>query len=583
MEEGRKAVEETHDELIKVPTGIRGFDEITGGGLPQGRPTLVAGGPGCGKTLFGMEFLVRGATEFNEPGVFVSFEETEKDLVKNVKSLGFNLNELMRREKILTDYVYIERREIMEAGEYDLEGLFVRLGGSIDAVGAKRIVLDTLEALFSGFPNESILRAEIRRLFRWLKDRGITAIVTAEKGKDTFTRHGLEEYISDCVIVLDHRVTGQVSTRRFRIVKYRGSMHGTNEYPFLIDDRGISILPITSVGLDYNVSNDRVSSGIPRLDSMLGGEGFYRGSSILVSGTAGTGKTSVAACFADGTCSRGERCLYFAFEESESQIVRNVKSIGVDLEKWVQRGLLRFHAARPTAFGLEMHLVAMHKLICELTPSTIVMDPISNLVSAGDPDEVKTLLMRLVDLLKKDRITSLFTSLVAGGNDLEGTDIGVSSLMDTWVLVRDMETEGERNRGVYVVKSRGMAHSNQIREFLLTNKGVELVDVYVGPSGVLAGAARAAQEVKEKAEEASSRREIERRLREIERRHQVREAQIAAIRAESDSDEEEAKRLLEEANLREAAVSLSRERMASLRKADAPSTTKAKRKSGGGK
>lgn len=564
-----ETTEKMDDVLIKVPTGIRGFDEITGGGLPQGRPTLVAGGPGCGKTLFGMEFLVRGATEFGEPGVFVSFEETEKDLVKNVKSLGFNLSELTRQEKIITDYVFIERREILETGEYDLEGLFVRLASSIDTIGAKRIVLDTLEALFSGFPNESILRAEIRRLFRWLKERGITAVVTAEKGRDTLTRHGLEEYISDCVIFLDHRVTSQVSTRRFRIVKYRGSLHGTNEYPFLMDDKGISILPITSVGLDYKVSSERVSSGIGRLDTMLGGEGFYRGSSVLVSGTAGTGKTSIAAYFADATCRRGEKCLYVAFEESESQIIRNMKSIGLDLEPWVKKGLLRFHAARPTAFGLEVHLVTMHKLIGEFSPSTIIMDPISNLVSVGDPDEVKALLMRLVDLLKQSRITSLFTSLVMSGEDLEGTKIGVSSLMDTWLLVRDIETQGERNRGLYIIKSRGMAHSNQIREFLLTEKGVELIDVYVGPAGVLTGTARAAQEARERADETSSRQETERKLREIERRRKVREAQIAALRAESESDEEEAKRLLQEENLRDAAAAKERERIAHLRKADA--------------
>jgi circadian clock protein KaiC len=571
------------DELAKAATGIRGFDEITGGGLPQGRPTLVAGGPGCGKTLFGMEFLVRGATRFGEPGVFVSFEETEKDLVKNVKSLGFDLKSLMEQEKIITDYVYIERREILETGEYDLEGLFVRLADSIDTIGAKRIVLDTLEALFSGFPNEAILRSEIRRLFRWIKDRGVTAVVTAEKGKDTLTRYGLEEYISDCVIFLDHRVTAQVSTRRFRIVKYRGSLHGTNEYPFLIDDRGISILPITSVGLDYKVSSERVSTGIPRLDAMLGGEGFYRGSSVLVSGTAGTGKTSIAAYFADATCRRGGKCIYFAFEESESQIVRNMQSIGLDLDKWVKKGLLRFHAARPTAFGLEMHLITMHKIISELAPSTVIVDPISSLVAVGDPDEVKMLLMRLVDLLKQNRTTSLFTSLLAGGEDIEGTKIGVSSLMDTWVLVRDMEMNGERNRGLYVIKSRGMAHSNQVREFLLTNHGVELLDVYVGPAGVLTGAARASQEARDRAEEAITRQETERKLQKIELRRKMREAQIAALQADSESDAEEAKRILEEANFREAAVAEERERIARLRKADYLATIKAEGKRGGSK
>jgi circadian clock protein KaiC len=583
MEDVREVDQGLDEALAKAPTGIRGFDEITGGGLPQGRPTLVAGGPGCGKTLFGMEFLVRGATQFGESGVFVSFEESEKDLVKNVKSLGFDLKSLTEQEKIITDYVHIEPREILETGEYDLDGLFVRLADSIDAIGARRVVLDTLEALFSGLPNESILRSEIRRLFRWLKDRGITAVVTAEKGRDTLTRYGLEEYISDCVIFLDHRVTAQMSTRRLRIVKYRGSIHGTNEYPFLIDERGISILPITSVGLDYKVSSERVPTGIPRLDAMLGGEGFYRGSSVLVSGTAGTGKTSIAAHFADAACARGGKCLYFAFEESESQIVRNMQSIGLDLDRWIKRGLLRFHAARPTAFGLEMHLVSMHKTINELGPSTVIVDPVTNLVSIGDPDEVKMLLMRLVDLLKQHRVTSLFTSLVTGGEDPEGTSVGVSSLMDSWILVRDIETEGERNRGLYVIKSRGMAHSNQVREFLLTDHGVELLDVYVGPAGVLTGAARASQEARDRVEEALMRQETERKLREIELRRKMREAQIAALQADSESDAEEEKRIIAEANVRRASILEDRERIAHLRKADYLETIKAEGKRGGSK
>ncbi len=577
----RKAVGDTvENTLLKARTGIRGFDEITGGGLPKGRPTLVTGGPGCGKTLFGMEFLVRGATRFDEPGVFVSFEETEMDLVRNVKSLGFDLQDLAEREKLIVDYVHIERREIMETGEYDLEGLFVRLADAIDTIGAKRVVMDTLEALFAGFPNESILRAEIRRLFRWLKERGVTAVITAEKGKDTLTRHGLEEYISDCVILLDHRVTAQVSTRRFRIVKYRGSMHGTNEYPFLIDDEGITILPITSVGLDYKVSTERISSGIPRLDAMLGGEGFFRGSSILVSGTSGTGKTSIAACFADAVCGRGETCLYFAFEESRDQIVRNMRSIGLDLDKWIQKDLLRIHAARPTAYGLETHLVGMHKFIREIKPSVVIVDPVSNLITVGDTSEVKLLLMRMVDIMKQHGITSLFTSLVGNKDSIEMTDIGVSSLMDTWVLVRDLEIDGERNRGIYIIKSRGMTHSNQVREFLLTGRGVELVDVYVGPGGVLTGAARATQEAREREEALARQQDVERRLREIERRRKVREARIAALQAESEAEEEEMKRIALEEKLRNTTLVRQREEIALLRKADAASETDAPEEGG---
>ncbi len=567
MEKVMETMPEPEDELIKVPTGVRGFDDITGGGLPKGRTSLIAGGPGSGKTLFGMEFLVRGAVQFGEPGVMVSFEETEEDLVKNVKSLGFDLKELVAQEKILVDYVFIERTEILETGEFNLDGLFIRLADSIDSIGAKRVVLDTIETLFSGFPNESLLRAEIRRLFRWLKEKGVTAIVTGEKGNGSLTRQGLEEYVSDCVVFLDHRVTEQTSTRRLRVVKYRGSLHGTNEYPFLIDEGGISILPITSVGLDYEVSNERVSTGIPRLDTMLGDQGFYRGSSVLVSGTAGTGKTSIASRFAEATCSRGERCLYFAFEESKSQIARNMNSIGIDLEPWVRRGLLHFHSSRPTTFGLEMHLVTMHKLIRELKPDAVIVDPISNLITVGHPAEVKMLLTRLVDLLKLTRTTSLFTSLMLPGS-FEETVTGVSSLMDTWLLLNDMEMGGERNRGLYIIKSRGMAHSNQVREFLLTDSGVELVDVYLGRDGVLTGSARSAQEAKERAEKNRIGREAERHLRELERRRQVREAQITALRAEAEADDEEAKRIVEEAREKQQSLTEDRREMARIRKAD---------------
>ncbi len=504
------------NQLRKIPTGIGGFDEITGGGLPQARPTLICGGPGSGKTLFGMEFLVRGARDFDEPGVFMSFEERDTDLVENFSSLGFDLDDLVVKKTLALDYVYIERSEIMETGEYDLEGLFIRLGYAIDSVGAKRVVLDTIEALFSGFPNEGILRAEIRRLFRWLKERGITAVITCEQGQGTLSRHGLEEYVSDCVIFLDNRMIDQVATRRLRIVKYRGSTHGTNEYPFLIDEGGLYVLPITAVGLTHKAVNERISTGIPRLDTMLGGEGYYRGSSVLITGGAGTGKTSVAAHFANSACSRGERCLYLAFEESEGQIVRNMRSIGLDLQPWLDDGLLFFHARRPTFFGLEMHLVSMNRLVRDFKPSVVIMDPISNLLSVGNAAEVKSTLMRFIDSLKMEGITTLFTCLIFGQRQ-DLTEMGVSSLMDTWIAVRDIESHGERNRGLYVIKSRGMAHSNQVREFVLSSNGVRLVDVYVGPGGVLTGSARLAQE----AEQTGSRKkseteEIERKTREFE-------------------------------------------------------------------
>ena len=513
----------------KCATGIQGLDEITGGGLPLGRPTLVCGTAGCGKTLMALEFLVRGATQHDEPGVFMAFEETAEELTQNVRSLGFDLDDLMAKNKLAIDFVRVERSEIEETGEYDLEGLFVRLGLAIDQIGAKRVVLDTIETLFAGLSNASILRAELRRLFRWLKDKGVTAIITAERGDKTLTREGLEEYVSDCVILLDHRITETISTRRLRVVKYRGSAHGTNEYPFVIDEQGFSVLPITSLELQHEASDERISSGIPRLDTMLSGKGYYRGSSILVSGTPGTGKTSTAAHFVDAACRRGERALYFAFEESESQMVRNMRSIGIDLAPWIKKGLLRFHASRPSLYGLEMHLGAMHKKTRDFQPHVVVIDPITNLMVVGTDTEVKSMLVRLIDYYKSQQITTLFTSLTQGGQALEQTEVGVSSLMDTWLLVRDVETNGERNRGLYVLKSRGMSHSNQVREFRLTDHGVELTDVYLGAEGMLMGSARVAQVARDKSAALARQTEIEGCQVELEQKRKAMEAQIRAL------------------------------------------------------
>jgi circadian clock protein KaiC len=555
-------------QLPKAPTGIQGLDEITGGGLPKGRPTLVCGSAGCGKTLLAMEFLVRGAMEYNEPGVFMAFEETAEDLTENVASLGFDLKNLIAHKKMVLDFVYIERSEIEETGEYDLEGLFIRLGHAIDSIGAKRVVLDTIESLFAGLPNPLILRAELRRLFRWLKTKGVTALITGERGDGTLTRQGLEEYVSDCVIVLDHRANEQVSSRRLRVVKYRGSTHGTNEYPFLIDENGISVLPVTSLGLQQIASTERIPSGISRLDVMLGGAGYYRGSSVLISGTAGTGKSSLAAHFAAAACLRGERALYFAFEESPSQIIRNMRSIGIDLQPWVAKGLLQFQANRPTFAGLEMHLTMMHKAINTFKPQVVIVDPLNSFVIGGNEIEVKAMLMRLVDFLKMKQITGLFTNLTSGGSALEQTDIAISSLIDTWLLLRDIEIGGERNRGLHILKSRGMAHSNQIREFLLTDHGVELRDVYVGPSGVLTGSARLAQEAQEQAAQTLHDQEIGRRKLELERRRKVMDAQIAAMRTEFEAQEAETLSIIGQEQAREAHLAQERMDMALSRKAD---------------
>jgi circadian clock protein KaiC len=562
--------------LAKTPTGIQGLDEITFGGLPKGRTTLICGSAGCGKTLLSMEFLVHGATQFNEPGVFMAFEETEEDLRKNVASLGYDLKDLSDRHKLVIDYVHIERSEIEETGEYDLEGLFVRLGYAIDSIGAKRVVLDTIESIFAGLPNPSILRAELRRLFRWLKDKGVTAIVTGERGEGTLTRHGLEEYVSDCVILLDHRIREQISTRRLQIVKYRGSTHGTNEYPFLIDEDGISVLPITSVGLQHKASSDRVSSGVPRLDTMLGGKGYFRGTSILVSGTAGTGKSSLAAYFVHAACRRGERCIYFATEESPDLIVRNMRSIGIDFAPWVKKGLLRFDATRPTFYGLEMHLLRMHKLTTEAKAKIVVIDPITSYIALGDTLEVKSMLTRLIDFFKAHQITALFTSLTEGGNAADQSEVGISSLMDTWILVRSLESNGERNRGIWVLKSRGMPHSNQIREFLFTDHGIELLDAYIGSEGVLTGTARAAQEAKEKAEALLHRHGLDLKQRNLNRKNQMLEAKIAALRAEFEAEREEMEKDILERKQRATVIEQDRIAMASSREADATSNNRPK-------
>ena len=567
--------------LPKCKTGIPGLDEITGGGLPKGRPTLVCGGAGCGKTLMGIEFLVRGAMQHNEPGVFLAFEETAEELAQNVRSLGFDLDELIEKRKLAVDYIYIERSEIEETGEYDLEGLFIRLGHAIDSIGAKRVVLDTLETLFSGLSNVAILRSELRRLFRWLKEKGVTSVITAERGEGSLTRHGLEEYVSDCVLLLDHRVEGQISTRRLRVVKYRGSAHATNEFPFLIDEGGVSVLPITSLQLQHKASLERISSGVPALDAMLGGQGFFRGSSVLVSGTAGVGKTSLSCHAADACCQRGERCLYIAFEESEAQLLRNMRSIGLDLEPWVKKGLLRFQVARPTMNGLEMHLASIHKQVEAFQPHLVIVDPITSFLSSGTDNEASSMMMRLVDYLKSRQITALLTNLNHAGSVLEQTSVTISSLIDTWLLLRDMETNGERNRGLYILKSRGMAHSNQIREFLLTENGVQLTEVYLGPEGVLTGSARLSQEAKERATAVQRSLEIESKRGELARRQQALEAQIAVLQLQFQTGKEEMERDIASGQAYLEKLEQSRHEMARSRKADSnglPAPTKKGRK-----
>jgi circadian clock protein KaiC len=554
-------------ELKKSPTGIHGLDEITGGGLPSGRPTLVCGGTGCGKTLLAMEFLVHGAVEYGEPGVFMAFEETAEELTENVVSLGFDLKSLIARKLLLIDSVQIERYEFEETGEYDLEGLFLRLGDAIDSIKAKRVVLDTIECLFARLSNHSIVRESLHRLFRWLKEKGVTVIMTGERGEGPLTRYGLEEYVSDCVISLDHRVLDQVTTRRIRVVKYRGSTHFTNEYPFLIDDSGISIWPVTSVQLEQQTSDERISTGIGRLDAMLGGRGYFRGSSILLSGMAGTGKTSVAATLADATCRHGDRCQFFSFEESSSQIKRNMSSIGLDLQQWVKKGRLQFQAVRPFHYGLEMHLARIIRLITEFQPHVVIVDQMSGLETTGTPMEIRAAMMRLIDFLKMRGITAMYTDLTTGDNSVAITDAAISSLVDTWLVLRDLELNGERNRGLHILKSRGMPHSNQVREFIMSQRGIELKDMYIGPSGMLTGSARVAQEARERAQLLSRNEEIERQQLDLKRKHDLLEGQISVLRAEFSAEENRIERIISRGKHREEAIVLEEAEMGRSRNA----------------
>ncbi|MGY4622086.1 circadian clock protein KaiC [Bradyrhizobium sp. USDA 4472] len=528
--------------ISKSLTGIDGFDELTLGGLPSGRPTLVCGSAGCGKTLFASTFLFNGARQHDEPGVFVTFEERPVDIVANVDSLGFDLQSLIDQSKIVIEHIAIDPSEVAEIGDYDLEALFLRLEFAVDQIGAKRIVLDTIESLFSAFSNPAILRAEIRRLFDWLKQKGLTAVITGERGDGSLTRQGLEEYVSDCVILLDHRVEKQISTRRLRIVKYRGTAHGTNEYPFLIDEDGFSVLPVSSLGLGHQVFDERISTGVPDLDAMLTGGGFYRGSSILLTGVAGSGKSSLACMMADAACKRGEHALYLSFEESEAQTVRNMRSIGTNLDKWLKNGQMRYIATRPTFYSLEMHLAIMLREVGKFKPQLVVLDPISAFTGSAEISEVQAMLLRIVDFLKSNGITAVFTHL-AHVQQAE-TDAGLSSLMDGWILLLNREANGEFNRELYLLKARGISHSNQVREFVMSNDGIHLLEPYLGEGGALTGSARRNEEARARRAEVGRLAEVARVQDQIGQRRRRALAQIEALRADIDADEAELKRIV---------------------------------------
>ncbi len=563
-----EAIRTPKRQLPKCPTGIQGLDEITEGGLPQGRPTLVCGSAGCGKTLFGVEFLVHGAVEYAEAGVLMTFEETAEEITQNVTSLGWDLDQLVSDGKMIIDHIYINPVVLEETGDYNLEGLFIRLGSAIDEIGAKRVVLDTIEVLFTGLNNANIVRAELRRLFSWLKEQGVTAIITGERGENDLTRQGLEEYVSDCVIRLEQRTVEEITTRYLQIFKYRGSRHGSNEYPFLIEENGISVVPITSIGLDYEISAEQVSTGISRLDGMLNGGGYYRGSSILVTGMAGTGKTTLAGFFASATCDRGDRCLYLATEEAPQQILRNQRSVGLDLAHHIENGLLRFESVRPTAYGLEMRLQTIEAWVREFKPSSVVIDPMSNLATTGTLNQTKNFLMRLIDMFKSQQITVFFTNLLRSGAPLEHTEMGVSSLMDTWLELRTIETNGERNRTLYILKSRGMQHSNQVREFILTSNGIELVDVYIGQQNFLTGTARAAQQSQEKLAQLNRKQEFERKKLRLEQQQSLVQAQIKALEIQLAIEQAELEMFSQQEETAQQVLTDSKVKMSVLRKAD---------------
>jgi circadian clock protein KaiC len=519
--------------LKKVASGISGLDEMTDGGLPRGRPTLVCGTAGCGKTMLGLQFLVRGAMDHGEPGVLVTFEETPADLTANVAGVGWDLADLQRRKQLVIEYIKVEPNQIQETGAYDLEGLFIRLGAAIDAIGAKRVVIDTLEVLFAALADQTTLRSELRRLFGWLKDRGVTAVITAESGDGTLTRHGLEEYVSDCVIFLDHRVTRQVSTRRLRIVKYRGSSHGTDETPFMIDTHGFRVMPAASMRLAHDAPEQRVSTGVARLDLMLGGAGYFRGGSILITGTPGSGKTSLAAAFLAAGCARGERAILFSFEESPQQLTRNLRSVSIALEHHIQEGCLRVLATRPTAYGLEGHLASMLHAVEEHDPRLVVVDPISAFNGAND--DLTAMLTRLIDSLKERQVTAVCTSLTTSDDDVL---MPVAGVVDAWLSLAMVETNGERNRSLQVVKARGTRHSNQVRELLISDTGIDLLDVYTGTGAVVMGTGRQIREAVDVEDVIEHQERAEARQRRLDRQRSAVEAKIAVLQADFDVETE---------------------------------------------
>lgn len=551
--------------LAKCPTGIEGLDTLTNGGLPRNRLTLICGSAGSGKTSLGIEFLVQGIIKYDEPGLFITFEEKPQEIIENAASIGFDLEDLINKKKLFIEYIPVQEEEVMQSGDYTLEALFIRFEQVITSIAVKRVTLDTLDSIFASLGNTPVLRAEIYRLFNWLKQKNITSLVTSEAGITTLSRNGLEEYISDCVISLRTNIVSEVLTRFLRVVKYRGSKHGTNEYPFLITDIGINLFPITSNYLNNIVSTEFVSTGVKELDEMMDNKGYYRGSTVLVTGTAGTGKSSLAAVFSNSICQTGERCIYFTFEEMINQILRNMSSVNLNLQQWIDKDLLKFYAYRSPTYGLETHLLTIQNVIKEFKPHAVIIDPITNFDLIGTELEIKSMMTRLIDFLKAQQITALFTSLATTIDPREQTEIGISSLIDSWLVLQNLEQAGERTRGITILKSRGIAHSNQIREFIITSNGIKLEKIYVGPNGILTGSARLDQEEQEKLHLLLQEKETLRRKKLLEHKKALLEAKIMALKSEFDADVEEIESLIMKEEIQNKRILETRSAMAKRR------------------
>ena len=530
-----------------VSTGVKGLDDVLGGGIPQGHAMLLVGKPGTGKSILSMEYLLHGIELHKENGVYISFEESEKQIISNAASFGWKFEEMVKKNKLAISYIDMQPEQMRTVGDYDLSALILRVKGAIKKVNARRVVIDGINNLLSTFDDERIIRSDLLRLIREIKEVNATIFITGERGHDSWSKMGFEEYLADGLMHLDNRTDGNYQTREIQVVKCRGINHYTGKSPFIINSEGMSIRPLITADFDYKVLKSRVSTGIADIDNMLGGKGLYRGSTVYITGPSGAGKTSISSSFANGACSRGERALFLAFEESSDQIIRNMKSIGLSLDKWVNEKLLYFYTARATTNSLEGHLDNIMTMVREVEPTCVVLDPISAFRPIANENETKLMLIRLNDYLRARKITTVFTALSSDGEYSEHADVQLSSIADTWIVVRIMDYKGERNNVMQLMKSRGMSHSRQMKEMYFTGNGLKLQNVYQGPEGVLTGAARIGQEKYEKLKEARNVIEIDKNRKKIERKKSLLEASIEALKHEYEEELEALHAAIEEA------------------------------------